>query len=85
MKRCMDHTTLERFAAGTLAESEMPSAQAHLEKCRRCSEALDRLPLDRELLEAVRDAKDAREELAPDLARLSQLAASITTTLLGHA
>lgn len=84
MANCLDRETLERLAAGTLAESDLSAAQAHVESCRRCSEALDRLPVDRELLDAVRDAKAAREELAPALERLTRSEPTITATLLGH-
>lgn len=84
MARCLDNETLERLAYGKLSDAETAAAEAHITACRRCAEALARVPAGAELIERVRDVQKAREEIGPALERLSETEERVTTTLFGR-
>ncbi len=84
MSKCLKPQTLEQFAAGTLEEAEMTAAAEHIEKCRRCGVDLDKIAMDADLLQDLKEAASLRHQLKPDIERLSKLEGSVTTTLFEH-
>ena len=81
MTRCLDNDTLERFVAGKLSAEENAAAEAHLESCRRCAEALDKLPVGDETIDAIRDLTRSRNEINSSLARLNETEQRVTSTM----
>ena len=84
MHRCLNAESLEALARGRLPEAARADAEKHVEGCRRCAEALARLPVGEDLLASIRDLHRAREELRPALAQLTQAQRRLTTTLFSN-
>ena len=59
---CIDRATLRRFVEGELTAAEMDEAQAHMERCDKCSQSLRQLP-ENSLAAVIRAAKDWPAEL----------------------
>lgn len=84
MSRCLDKQTLMALARGELATQESSDAETHLIQCRRCAEALAKLPIDDDLIERLRDLEHSRNQIGSALAGLRELETRITTTIFGR-
>lgn len=85
MPGCLKPHTLVAFAAEQLTPAETESVVAHLERCRRCAEALARLSTHDDLLSAVRELQQWRRELDAEAPALRELETHLSTTLFGKA
>jgi anti-sigma factor RsiW len=83
MAECLDVTTLTAFAEGKLAAEAALAAEAHLQSCRRCAEALAKLPVDDELVERLRALEHTRAEAASALSGLNEVVERVSTTVFG--
>lgn len=83
MAGCLDDKTLKQLAKGELSGPLLAAAEAHAESCRRCAKRLARQPAGDDLVAQIRDLEASREEIAPVLSTLPQLAERLTTTLFG--
>ena len=63
MPACPDPQILHDYADGTLHESNAAALEGHLETCRRCAEALARLPVGQEMIERIRDLHESRSKI----------------------
>lgn len=84
MPACPDPQILHDYADGTLRESNAAALEGHLETCRRCAEALARLPVGQEMIERIRDLHESRRKIGPALRRLARTEREVTTTLFGQ-
>lgn len=82
--RCLDEKMLERIATESSLDPELAEAEAHVESCRRCAEALDAIPAGDDLIMRIRELEQARNEIAPALKGWSDLEERLTTTLFGN-
>lgn len=85
LANCPDAKTLQRFLIGRISESEAQSLESHLSECPHCSESMDRLPVEDDL---VRDMRRRSPLLCDDgdqpvelIARVQQLWASISSNV----
>jgi len=83
MARCPDEQTLTMLAKGELSDELAAATEAHLEKCRRCAEALANLPVDQDLVARLRDLESSRSEIESALKGLAEVERRTATTLFG--
>ena len=85
LANCPDIKTLQRFVSGRISEKEAEPLESHLSECRRCSESIESLPVDDDL---VRDMRRRSPLLCAEgeqpvelIARLQQLWTTISSNV----
>lgn len=81
MANHLDNEVLEALASGALSGPALASAEAHVESCRRCAEALAGLPIHAGLLESIRELQVVRENERSAMDRLAMDEDRVTSTL----